>query len=134
MSEARAVCPLCARPVGSRHFDFCPRSRGAIALLQREPNVALVYPGKGHFRAHDGHSEVRGLNPGVPQVYMPKSRSAGGTPTGPTTWWTGQKDPRTDQPIILHADRDVVRKAAAEFLTPQVRFANLGRHRPEASA
>lgn len=132
MGEARRPCPYCARPVGGRHFDFCPRSRDAQAALRVEMRPRSYYPSKGFFAGFDSDGEaITGFNPGVPQVYAPKPRTAGGLPKGPASWWNGQLDPKTRQPVILQATKAAVEGAIPDFLDGG-RFADLGRRRPEA--
>jgi len=82
--ESQIECPLCARPVGGRHTDECPRSMKSLrALPKPEKRMAYLSMGVGLVSGPDGSPRVV-RNPGFPYVRPRKgvSWTAGGLPLG----------------------------------------------------
>jgi len=89
MSQSNTTCPLCNRPPGDRHPNFCPRSRAARATLDaslnRPPRLVwkkgvMVY--KKPRTYFSGYDIAQMFNPGVPHVCHGRNPRAGGVPSG----------------------------------------------------
>ena len=88
MSESKQTCPLCARPPGSQHDDFCPRSMATMRELNRKRKNArrgVHFWSKGPIVVRlPGEKAKVTYNPGIPYVRQTggKSWKAGGIPIG----------------------------------------------------
>lgn len=84
MSESKTPCPLCDRPVGGVHEDFCPRSRPmqqALADEMAKRGQPRMFWTKGPMVVHrPGLRPKVVFNPGLPYVKPPKPWTAGGLP------------------------------------------------------
>jgi hypothetical protein len=84
-SQSKTSCPLCDRPPGGVHNDFCPRSRVMQRDLDAQLEIAgrpLVFWAKGPIAIRRGwRKKIKIIhNPGVPYVKPPKPWYAGGKP------------------------------------------------------
>lgn len=86
MSESDVACPLCERPVGGVHDDFCPRSAAVMRDHHAKSKIRPVHfwsKGPLVVRLRGERAKVT-FNPGIPYVRQTggKSWKAGGVPIG----------------------------------------------------